>query len=169
VESILSKMGARSLYFRWMTKRRCMIAALIAVWAFHISNGQAAGSAPSDDDDSKSELVVFAENISLTIQPKRCLLRASHTQCETTILLSWKAEKKFSLCLREKGDSLDLACWDNSVSGAVKVRFEGSKTTYYQLINSDSKTIAEVAFTVSTVATTHRKVMSRKRRMWGFP
>jgi len=136
---------------------------------FYLASSQAAGSAPPEDEDEKSELVVFAENISMTIQPKRCLIRASHSQCETTIQLSWKAEKPFTLCLREKGDSLDLGCWEKSVSGAVKVRFEGNKTTYYQLVNQDSKTIAEVAFTVSIVASRHRKVMSRKRRMWGFP
>jgi len=139
------------------------------VGIFYFASSYAAGSAPPEEEDEKSELVVFAENISMTIQPKRCLLRASHPQCETNIQLSWKAEKPFSLCLREKGDSLDLGCWDNSVSGAIKVRFEGNKTTYYQLVNSDSKIIAEVAFTVSEVAIRHRKVMSRKRRMWGFP
>ena len=148
---------------------RTLFALSLIVSVFYLSNGLAAGSAPPEDDESKSELVVIAEDISLTIQPKRCLIRASHSTCEVTIQLSWKADKAFSLCLREKGDSLDLACWDNSVSGAAKVRFEGSNTTYYQLVDGDAKTIAEVAFAVSTVATRHRKVMSRKRRMWGFP
>jgi hypothetical protein len=129
----------------------------------------AAGSTPPEDEESKSELVVFAENISLTIQPKRCLLRSNHKNCETDIQLSWKADKPFNLCLREKGNDFDLACWENSVKGAIKVRFEGSKTTLYQLVDAEKKKIAEVAFTVGVVATTHRKVMSRKRRMWGFP
>lgn len=135
----------------------------------HLSNGFAAGNAPPEDEDDKSELVVFAENISLSIQPKHCLLRPDHDRCETTIRLSWKAKKEFSLCLREKGDTLDLACWDNSVRGAAKIRFEGSKTTYYELVNADSKAIAEVAFTVSVISTRHRKMMSRQRRLWGFP
>jgi len=169
VESILGKNGKRRLFFRLAGKKQYWVAMAIIAGILNLGSGQAAGSKPEEDEDSTSELVVFAENIALTIQPKRCLLRASHNNCETTIQLSWKADKQFSLCLREKGDNLDLACWDNSVSGAAKVRFEGSKTTYYQLVNSESKTIAEVAFTVGTVATTHRKVMSRKRRMWGFP
>lgn len=136
----------------------------IGYWA----NASAAGSTPPEEEESKSELVVFAENISLTIQPKRCLLRANKN-CEVNVQLSWKADKKFDLCLREEGNDFDLACWENSVSGAIKIRFDGNKTTTYQLVDKDKKKITEVAFTVGTVAKTHRKVMSRKRRMWGFP
>jgi len=157
------------VYFKRLIYKQCWLSFVLVICLFAFGNGRAAGNAPEEDEDSKSELVVFAENISLSIQPKRCLLRAGQSNCETTIQLSWKAEKQFSLCLREKGDSLDLACWDNSVSGATRVRFEGNKTTNYQLVNTEGKTIAEVAFTVSNVATTHRKVMSRKRRLWGFP
>lgn len=169
MESILGKLGTGRLYFLGLLGPRYLIGLFVISAAGYLSTGHAAGSAPPEDEDSKSELVVFAEDISLTIQPKRCLLRASHSNCEASILLSWKADKKFSLCLREKGDSLDLACWDNSISGAAKIRFEGNQTTFYQLVDAEAKTIAEVAFTVSQVATTHRKVMSRKRRMWGFP
>ena len=129
----------------------------------------AAGDAPPKGAETEGEYVVYGEFASLAIQPKRCLLRGSQVECRTHIVLNWEAKKDSSVCLYEKGEKLELACWENAIRGASKVLFVGNESTSYLLRNKQGNVLAEVIFTVGKVEKARRKPRTRKRRMWGFP